>query len=144
MSDRAVANRYRDTVVCVDSYNERVMKGRIYNPYFEGNVKFNGLMSFILAMEELLDEMKYPQAYELRRSFAKTDTNTIDKGNEILNMKGKEETFDVKIYFRQNASWQGTILWEKNRTEQKFRSVLELVLLMNSALQKRVEERVEL
>lgn len=113
------------------------MKGRIYNPYFEGNVKFNGLMSFILAMEELLDEMKYPQAYELRRSFAKKDANTIDKGNEILSMKGKEETFDVKIYFRQNASWQGTILWERNKTEQKFRSVLELVLLMNSALQKK-------
>lgn len=137
MSDRAVANRYRDTVVCVDSYNERVMKGRIYNPYFEGNIKFNGLMSFILAMEELLDEMKYPQAYELRRSFAKEDINTIDKGKEGVGIRGMEETFDVKIYFRQNASWQGTILWEKSGVEQHFRSVLELVLLMNSALQKK-------
>ncbi|MBE5877566.1 MAG: hypothetical protein E7290_11855 [Lachnospiraceae bacterium] len=137
MGDRAVANKYRDTVVCVDSYNEKVMIGRIYNPFFDGSIKFNGLMSFILAMEELLDEMKYPQAYELRRSFMSEDTYTIDKGNEPTGVRGEQETFDVKILFRQNASWQGTILWEECGMEQKFRSVLELVLLMNSALQKK-------
>lgn len=137
MGDRAVANKYRDTVVCVDSYNERVMKGRIYNPFFDGSIKFNGLMSFILAMEELLDEMKYPQAYEQRRSFDAEDMYITDKGNEPTGVRGEQETFDVKIFCRQNASWQGTILWGKTGREQPFRSVLELVLLMNSALQKR-------
>ncbi len=137
MTGRAVENKYRNTVVCVDSYNEKVMKGRIYNPYFEGNIRFNGLMSFILAMEELLDEMKYPQAYEQRRSFEPPDIHMTDKGHELTDVRGERETFGVKIFFRQNASWQGTILWKERGREQSFRSVLELVLLMNSALQKK-------
>lgn len=137
MISRAVDNRYRNTVVCVDSYNEKVMQGRIYNPFLGGNIKFNGLMSFILAMEELLDDMKYPQAYEEKRSFGTDRTYMIDKRNELTDVRGEEETFGIKILFRQNASWQGSILWDKCGREQSFRSVLELVLLMNSALQKK-------
>ena len=44
-------------------------------------------------------------------------------------------TFAVQILFRRNASWQGTITWiDKNKT-QNFRSVLELIVLLNSALE---------
>ncbi|NLW65775.1 MAG: hypothetical protein GXY26_06040, partial [Clostridiales bacterium] len=36
--------------------------------------------------------------------------------------------------FRQNASWQGVITWAEDRREESFRSALELVFLMDSAL----------
>ena len=43
-------------------------------------------------------------------------------------------TFVVKILDRQNATWQGTVTWvDENRT-QSFRSALELMFLIDSAL----------
>jgi len=36
--------------------------------------------------------------------------------------------------FRQHASWQGGVLWVEGKAEQSFRSALELILLMDSAL----------
>ena len=43
-------------------------------------------------------------------------------------------TFAVRILFRQNASWQGSVIWLEEKREESFRSALELVLLMDSAL----------
>ena len=36
--------------------------------------------------------------------------------------------------FRQNATWQGSLLWADEGMEAHFRSVLEVINLMNSAL----------
>ena len=47
---------------------------------------------------------------------------------------GKLATFYVRILFRQNASWQGSVAWLEGGSEQRFRSVLELLLLLDSAL----------
>jgi len=41
---------------------------------------------------------------------------------------------NARILFRQNASWQGSVVWVEGRQEERFRSALELVLLMDSAL----------
>ena len=48
--------------------------------------------------------------------------------------RGEAATFALRILFRQNASWQGSITWLEGEAEQSFRSVLELILLMDSAL----------
>ena len=44
-------------------------------------------------------------------------------------------TFAVRVLFRQNASWQGEVTWLEGKREESFRSVLELILLMDGALQ---------
>ena len=41
---------------------------------------------------------------------------------------------------RQHTSWQGVITWMEERMEQSFRSVMELILLMDSALRQNEEE----
>ncbi|MBR5319858.1 MAG: hypothetical protein IKU46_09740 [Peptococcaceae bacterium] len=43
-------------------------------------------------------------------------------------------TFKVKVLFRQGASWQGKVRWTDEGKEVSFRSALELVKLMDSAL----------
>ena len=43
-------------------------------------------------------------------------------------------TFQLRVLFRQNASWQGSLIWVDQRMDAQFRSVLELVRLMDSAL----------
>ena len=41
----------------------------------------------------------------------------------------------MRILFRQNASWQGSVTWLEGGRDESFRSVLELLLLMHSALE---------
>ncbi|MBE6598234.1 MAG: hypothetical protein E7638_02190 [Ruminococcaceae bacterium] len=48
--------------------------------------------------------------------------------------RGKLATFTVRILFRQNTSWQGYLMWMEKGREESFRSVLELIFLMDSAL----------
>lgn len=42
--------------------------------------------------------------------------------------------FQIKILFRQNATWQGNLLWLDGQQEAQFRSVLELLELLDSVL----------
>lgn len=44
--------------------------------------------------------------------------------------------FYVRIHFRQNASWQGTIQWLDEKKAVSFRSYLELTMLITEALDK--------
>ena len=48
--------------------------------------------------------------------------------------RGALASFSIRLLFRQNASWQGILTWIEGGQEQYFRSVLELVLLMDNAL----------
>lgn len=46
----------------------------------------------------------------------------------------KRGTFLLNIYNRQNATWQGTVTWVDKNEKQRFRSALELIKLIESAL----------
>ncbi|MEE0713848.1 MAG: hypothetical protein U0M58_04865 [Blautia sp.] len=45
------------------------------------------------------------------------------------------ETFVVNIKCRQNHTWQGTVKWIEGQKEIPFRSTLELIKLMESAIE---------
>lgn len=44
-------------------------------------------------------------------------------------------TFLVRIQFRQNATWQGTIQWLEQKKTVPFRSMLEMITLIQEALE---------
>ena len=48
------------------------------------------------------------------------------------------QSFIVTVRSHENATWQGTVQWVEGGEQQNFRSVLELLKLMDSAM---VEER---
>lgn len=128
-------NAYRTTTVCVDDYCHRVLTGRLYNPALprEG-CQFESLVEFLLAMEELLNEMHFPQSFTAVRSFRDSPERiSVPAGDQAAT--GKLATFTVSVLFRQNTSWQGSVTWLETEREESFRSVLELILLINSALE---------
>lgn len=133
MRSKPYGNEYRTTMVCVDSYEKSVLAGRIYNPSLEGGQRFDSLMEFLLWMEALLDGMQFPQSFSASRSFAPAETEAPAKTEEE-GQRGKRATFAIRVLFRQNASWQGSVKWLEESREESFRSVLELLLLMESAL----------
>ena len=55
--------------------------------------------------------------------------------------------FLLEIQHRQNATWQGSITWVERQNErqnkQYFRSALELIKLIDSALEQSVENKRE-
>lgn len=44
----------------------------------------------------------------------------------------KKQTFVVEIQDTQSQSWQGSVVWVQGQKKQSFRSVMELLRLMDS------------
>ena len=132
-------NALRTTTVCVDNHSEETFVGRFYNPYMKNGEEFKSLMQMLLKMERMLDNIEFPQSFTKKRTF--DDYPTLKSGPPVTEFsQGKIATFHLKILFRQNTSWQGSILWLEWGEEQIFRSVLELVFLMDNALNKTVKQ----
>ena len=110
-------------------------KGRLYHPQLHSGEQFHSAIHFLRKMERLLDATKFPQAFSTPRAFG---ASAAGKGSAAVGTgprTGKIATFTVRVIFRQNASWQGSVAWLEGGSEQRFRSVLELLLLLDSALE---------
>ena len=60
------------------------------------------------------------------------NNNSLNYSN--LNVDKKRGTFVVKIEFCQHETWQGKVTWAEENRSERFRSVLELVRLMDEAM----------
>ena len=136
MQGRNKSDAARTTMICVDSYKQSIMAGRYYNYGQEGEGhQFCGLMQLLADMEQILDSANFPQSFTAVRSFADAAEAKQADAAESAAQKGRCATFEVKILFRQHTSWQGSVKWLEKNSEQPFRSALELIFLMNSALE---------
>ena len=134
MVERVWGEEFRTTRICVDAFEKGVPRGRFYNPHMTTEQPFESLMQLLQGMEANMESMAFPKAYQVTRTFAPRFTNESPPLGDAP-LQGKVATFAVRILFRQNASWQGSVIWLEGRQEQSFRSVLELILLMDTALQ---------
>ena len=105
--------------------------GRITEVLTGETTGFTSFAHMLLLLEGILDESNFPQRALTKRSFGKelpviTQTPTLAKG---------DATFELGIIFRQNGSWQGDLHWTDRRSQSTFRSVLELLYLITSALE---------
>lgn len=123
----------RKMTICADSYDNGVLRGWFYNAAC-GVSSFESLSQFLLRMESILEETQTPQAYTVHRTFSSFLHPDDAAAHLVQSRRGAKATFEVQILFRQHSSWQGRIIWKERNIEQSFRSVLELVVLMDSAL----------
>ncbi len=123
----------RVTTVCIDHYRDGVMTGTFYHRSLDGGRSFHSAIQFLLEMERILDETECPKAYTARRLFAEPPAPRAVSPPAVCHT-GKLATFALKILFRQNAGWQGCVAWLEGGQEHSFRSVLELLGLLDSAL----------
>jgi len=66
--------------------------------------------------------------------------NKVTKQTVKRDIGSAKCTFEVSIKFLKNATWQGQILWIEKDQEQIFRSVLEMLKLMDEALAEGIAE----
>lgn len=131
---------FKTSMVSIDSYDNRVLTGRIFNPFLDADVPFSSTMEFIKEMDALLQELQFPQSFFENREFhpAHETKRKADTHSAPAAQKGRLATFSLRIMFRQNSSWQGSLAWMEGKLEESFRSVLELLLLIDSAIDRAV------
>ena len=134
MREPIYGNQFRKTIVCIDAYDNGNLNGRMYNPYFDAGITFRSTMEFLKKMDSMLEKMNFPQSFSINRVFQPISEIETLMTPSTEPKRGKSATFAVSVLFRQNASWQGSVTWLEENREESFRSVLELLFLMDSAL----------
>ena len=131
---------FKTSMVCIDSYDNRILTGRIFNPFLDAEVPFHSTMEFLREMDALLQDLQFPQSFFENREFphAQEAKRKGDTPSASAGQKGRLATFSLRIMFRQNSSWQGSLTWMEGKLEESFRSALELLLLVDSALDRAV------
>lgn len=119
----------------VTSYRDRCLKGILNGALFNGNRMFGSAIELLCQLEAAMDQVKLPQRNEGIRVFRATE----QLAREETGLMAEEKTpaiasFQISIMFRQNATWQGYLFWVDQGMEAHFRSVLELLKLIDNAL----------
>ncbi len=97
--------------------------GSLYHRSLPEGVHFGDVLEMALAIEDVLDQVDGVQSPEFSEK-------SFSWGVEA----GQLATFRLDILFRQHNSWQGRLIWLERGMESKFRSFLELILIMNDSL----------
>ena len=141
--------------VCIDDDKDADYQGLIYHQYADEPISFNGIASMILEMENLFDEWDFPQRGLAERKFDKKKENHKRSVSEteddrlkieiisdthgvrnVQNKKGKLGTFVIQVVYRQDASWQGHVIYQEDNEKLDFNSALELIKIIDRAVTK--------
>ncbi|MBQ9032408.1 MAG: hypothetical protein IJ106_13295 [Parasporobacterium sp.] len=137
-------------VVCVDRILRGDLIGKFYHSYSLEAQEFLNLGHLLFQMETLFNELKfpYPSTNErhfhenpspdtgraANRSYHEEKREKIMNDEQLLMKHGDLGSFIIRVQHRQNSSWQGRITWiEKNKTVY-FRSVWEMMKLIENAI----------
>ena len=135
---KVVPEDMKTSIIRIHNYRDKNPEGTFYNMYYGEEIAFGNLTRLLLLMEDMMDKMDSPQASVRSRRFGKgpKEMERASIAQELLPKPDQEAiaTFKVKVLFRQGASWQGKLSWTEGKEEVSFRSALELVKLMDSAL----------
>jgi hypothetical protein len=136
------------------SFDDGSIRGELHSRYLETPYVFFDLVRMIETMEEVFDSKGFPQMFLKPRTFANNE-GALRKNKSVKNYAMKDImefrtaerpgvskcTFEIAVRFRQNATWQGQIVWVEKNLKQNFRSVLEMLRLMDEALLEEVDEK---
>ena len=124
----------KTNIVKIQSYERKNPVGTLENPFFRGERHFGNLTQLVLALEEMQDTLNFPQKGMESRRFKPGSPVGLPLEPGAEEPVKPLATFKIRILFRQNAGWQGSVYWLESKQESQFRSVLELILLLDSAL----------
>lgn len=101
----------------IDRQDDGGLRGKLTGGGASGVLEFSSLSRMILLIDSLLDA-GMPGAPPTAQALP------------------EPPNFELQILFRQNCSWQGRLVWLEEGKEAAFRSVLELLELLETILSK--------
>ncbi len=134
--------------LCIDFCGEDI-RGRMYSRMSETLIRFENCSDMLLKADALFDERGYPQTFQEKRSFIRAERKAVYDSSprermmvaEILKQKGLCATFQIIVWSRSRAGWQGLLLRENGDTIAKFKSELELLEELQRELKARAPDR---
>lgn len=130
----ALPNSYKFVHVAVDSFENRLLQGRIYHESLEEGLAFGSLSEFAVLLEGLFDQIHYPMKSVNQRNF--DDRIQREKSEEPVapghdgpegEHRGALADFRLHVKYRYFATWQGELLNLKNREAYEFLSFMDLM-----------------
>lgn len=142
MSSTATVFPMNGVRICVDEYSDD-LSGRVYSKMMLVPLSFSGCSELLLSIDDLFDQIGYPQAFQVKRSFLKPAKlrkivrmpKQMMKDEEIDEQRGNCGTFDMIVQSRRQNCWQGILVNPKRTSIKKFRSELELLDCICSRLE---------
>ena len=99
----------------------------MYHKYTEGPVGFHTVQDCLLKMDALFDRIGYPQTTVRQRNFKnlpesmeKEEAVPVSDAAKVLAQSGELVTFVVHVNYRQNATWQGEVVWADTKQRCRF------------------------
>ncbi len=132
-------------MVCVDGVENGDIYGRYFHRYKKEETFFLNSAMLFSEVEQFYDIIGYPQAAMRTRNFiererekvpAKEHMTVIYDSQTLMQFRGKLATFLVGVTSRQNASWQGDVVWMEQQIRKHFCSDMELVVFVDDAVKK--------
>ena len=131
-------------VLCVENFDREtgVFAGKFYQRYRAEATEFTGTDMLLQEMEQFFDDINFPHPTTTLRSFGeeahsafrRQGKEEMMKDEELLKKHGDLGTFIIRVQHRQNSSWQGRLTWMEEDKTVYFRSIWEMIKLVESAL----------
>ena len=129
-------------ILCINHYDDGLISGELYHSYKEEAYHFHNFQQMTEEMERLYDWLKFPHPGTNSRSFGEEkkpwygehERKKVMSDEKLLRKHGDIGTFIVRVQHRQNSSWQGRITWMEEDKTINFRSVWEMIKLIESAV----------
>jgi len=115
----------------LDSYDNGVPVGTLYCPVQGKLGSFCSLIQLLSHIERMLDA---DATSHFRESVSPPPRETP---SATIPLRGSLASFSLHVLFRMNSSWQGTVTWLEGEQTQHFRSVMELIHLINNAMERK-------
>lgn len=137
----------------IDAYDGEKQCGRLWNQYTGEPLCFSTLFEALEGMEALYDRLEYPFASTRPRSFLedggsgaeyerdiqdgkRSELRVAEPFQSVVSHRGRNATFIIRVQYRQHSSWQGEIVWVDGSLRKCFGSVLDLLRLIDSAMER--------
>lgn len=127
-------------VMCADECVPQ-LRGRFVHHFQKEPVVFESEIDLLEKMEDFFDALRFPFPGNSERHWHKKEVNYMKEelqkeleDEEMLDMHGDLGTFIIRVQHRQNSSWQGRITWVEEDKTLYFRSVWEMMKLIEEAL----------
>lgn len=149
LAHKILTNTQSKVRICINAFNNYDISGEVLLALDRQVKQINSIYQLLIILDEYFDYHNIPQATHHRRRFSNTKKRSPlpERSNNVKeeynpDKNGNMATFVVHVMYRQNSSWQGKIEWIETNKKVNFRSSLELIMLMNEALEQGAEKKI--
>ena len=109
-----------DAIFYVTYYKEGMLSGWLVHPRLENPMKIQSVPQLLFSLDSILSREDIPIGYHAFEDRELPDSTIA--------------TIRLQVLFREHYTWQGCAVWEDRQMEAPFRSVLELIEILDEIL----------